>query len=78
MSVLDKKKTPRKTQKTNNQRMLNIKMSTKGGPVFTFSLPGGRLAHLPSPRLMPQLLTPLFSLELALLEEEIPKHMRLT
>ena len=27
--------------------MLNIKMSTKGGPVFTFSLPGGRLVPLP-------------------------------
>jgi len=27
--------------------MLKIKMSTNGGPVFTFSLPGGRLAPLP-------------------------------
>jgi len=26
--------------------MLNIKMSAKGGPVFTFSLPGGQLVFL--------------------------------
>ena len=52
-------------------------MSTKGVEVFTFTLPGGRLAHLHSPRLMPQLLTLLLALELALLEE-IPKHTRLT
>ena len=29
--------------------MLNIKMSTKGSPVFTFSLPEGRLAPAPPP-----------------------------
>jgi len=28
-------------------------MSTKGGPVFTFSLPGGRLALLPPPSVKP-------------------------
>jgi len=40
----------RKHTKSNNllktKRILNIKMSTKRGPVFTFSLPGVRLAHL--------------------------------
>ena len=43
MSILAKKtKTPRKMQKkTTTQRILNIKMSTGGGPVFTFSFPGG-------------------------------------
>jgi len=52
MFILAKKtKTPRKTQKGNNllktQIILNIKISDKGGPVFTFSLPGGRLAPCP-------------------------------
>jgi len=28
-------------------------MSTKGGPVFTFSLPEGRLAFLPPPSVTP-------------------------
>jgi len=50
-TVLAKKvKTSRKTQKSNNQktqRILNINMSAKGGPIFTFSLPEGRLAPLP-------------------------------
>ena len=31
-------------QKTTNYRILNIKMSTKGGPAFMFTLPGWRLA----------------------------------
>jgi len=40
MSILAKKtKTPWKTQK--KLKILNIKMSTGGGPAFTFSLPGG-------------------------------------
>jgi len=44
MSILDKKtKTPRKTQKNNKLKMLNIKMSIKGGAVFIFILPGGPL-----------------------------------
>jgi len=31
-------------QKTTNYRILNIKMSTKGGPAFMFTLPGWRFA----------------------------------
>jgi len=52
MSKLAKKNenTP-KTQKNINllktERTLNIEMSAKLGPIFTFSLPGGRLASLP-------------------------------
>jgi len=50
MSTLAKKtKTVRKTQKNNPVKtkiLLNIVMSAKGGPVFTFSLPGRRLASL--------------------------------
>jgi len=48
ISTLDKKKTkpPRKPQKK-QQWMLHIEMSTKGGPGFTFSLPGGRFASIP-------------------------------
>jgi len=53
MSTLAKKtKTPRKTKNNNllkTKRMLNIKMSAKGGAVFTFSLPGGG-GSLPCPR----------------------------
>jgi len=46
MSILAKKtKTPLKTQKT-TWRILNIKMSIRVGPVFTFSLPEGRIAPL--------------------------------
>jgi len=46
MSKLVKKtKTPRKTQKNSNQLktkiIINMKISDEGGPVFTFSLPGG-------------------------------------
>jgi len=49
MSVLDKKtKTPRKLQKTTTEKILNIKMSTGGGPVFTFSLSGVRDALFPA------------------------------
>jgi len=53
MSKLAKKNenTP-KTQKNTNllktKRTLNIEMSAKWSPIFTFSLPGGRLASLPS------------------------------
>jgi len=52
MSILAKQtKTPRKTQIDNNlpktKRILNIKMSAKGSPVSTFSLPGGRFTPLP-------------------------------
>jgi len=40
-----KTKTPRKTQKGSNQlknkEIINIKISAKGVPVFTFSLPWG-------------------------------------
>ena len=47
---LKNKNTP-KNEKNNNllktKRILNMKMSAKGGPVFSFSLPGGRLE--PSP-----------------------------
>jgi len=43
-------KTPRKTQKNSNQlknkRIINIKISAKGGPVFTFSVPGGEARPL--------------------------------
>jgi len=43
-TVAKKTKPPRITQKSNNlpktKRILNIKMSAKGGPVFAFSLPG--------------------------------------
>jgi len=48
MFIPDKKTTkmPRNSQK-NNLRILYITMSTKRGPVFTFSFPGGRLAPLP-------------------------------
>jgi len=39
------------TSKNNNllkiKRILNTKISAKGVPVFTFTLPGGRLAPLP-------------------------------
>ena len=42
MSVLSKKtKTLRKTQKTITSGILNSKMSIRGGPVVTFSLPVG-------------------------------------
>jgi len=46
MSKLAKKtKTSRKMQKNSNQlkakRIINIKISARGDPVFTFSLPGG-------------------------------------
>jgi len=52
MSILaEKTKTPRKRQKEHNlrktKRILNMKMTGKGGPVFTFSLPGGWLAPCP-------------------------------
>jgi len=52
MSILaEKTKTPRKRQKKHNlrktKRILNIKMTGKGGPVFTFSLAGGWLAPCP-------------------------------
>ena len=44
-TVARKTKTPRKSQKSNNllknKRWLNVKMSSKGGPVFTYSLSGG-------------------------------------
>jgi len=44
MSILDKKNenTPKNAKKL--IRILNIKMSPKGGPIFIFSVPGGRLA----------------------------------
>ena len=42
-----KMKAPRKTQKNNSLKNTKYKMSTKRGPVFTFSLPGGRLAPCP-------------------------------
>jgi len=38
---------PRKMQKNNNLKNIKYKISTKRGPVFTFSLPGGRLAPCP-------------------------------
>ena len=46
-------KAPQKTQKNSNllkiKRIVNTKISAEGGPVFTFSPPGGgRLALLPS------------------------------
>jgi len=45
MSILAKKaKTPkkrRKQQRTENQKNTKYQMSAEGGPVFTFSLPGG-------------------------------------
>ena len=52
MSKLAKKtKTPRKTQKNSNQlkakRIINIKTSAEGGPVFTVSLTGGRMQAAP-------------------------------
>ena len=55
MSILDtKENTPKNAKKTANSIILNIKMSTKGGPVFTFSLPGGRLApSFPPPSVTP-------------------------
>jgi len=34
----------KKQQLTENKNILNIKMSVKGGPVFTFSLPRGGFA----------------------------------
>jgi len=43
--------TPKNTKNNNllkTKRMLNIKMSAKGGAVFTFSLPGGE-ARSPAP-----------------------------
>jgi len=55
--LAEKKKTPRKTQKNSshlkNKRIINMKMPAKGGPIFTFSLPGGRLAPLSSPSTTP-------------------------
>ena len=43
--LAEKTKTPRKAQNNSNhvknERKINIKMSAKGGPVFTFSLQGG-------------------------------------
>jgi len=44
---LKKRKHSEKRKKKTTQRTLNIKMSTKGVPVFTFSLPGVRIAPLP-------------------------------
>jgi len=52
----EKTKTPRKTQKNNHllkiKKILNIKMSAKGDPVFTFSLTGGGSPHT-SPSVTP-------------------------
>jgi len=49
--LVEKKRPPPKKQKHSNQlktkRIINIKISAKGVPVFTFSLPGGRLAPFP-------------------------------
>jgi len=45
-----KNKNTLKNEKNNllkAKRTLNIKMSSKRCPVFTFSLPGGRLTSLP-------------------------------
>jgi len=39
LSVLDKKN--ENTLKNNKLKNTNIKMSSKGGPVFTFGFPGG-------------------------------------
>jgi len=43
--LVKKTKTPRKTQKNSNQLknkiIINMKISAKGDPVLTFSLPGG-------------------------------------
>ena len=44
---IKKKIPPRKTQKTKNQRILNIKMSTKGGSVLHLAYQGGKIAPLP-------------------------------
>jgi len=45
MSILAKKKRkhPKKHQLAENQNITDIKMSAKGGPGFTFNLPGGGL-----------------------------------
>jgi len=60
MSTLAKKRKKTenaKKQPTENQRMLNINLSAKGGPLFTISLPAGKLAPL-SPRQLPHGLYP--------------------
>jgi len=38
---------PKNAKETTTERILSIKMSTKGAQVFTFSLPGGRLVPCP-------------------------------
>jgi len=45
MSILAKENA-KKDNLLKTKRILNIKMYTKGNPVFTFSLPGGRLVPL--------------------------------
>jgi len=52
MSMLAKKrKHPEKRKENKNllktKRIINIKVSAIGGPVFTFSLPGGQLVPFP-------------------------------
>ena len=42
---------------TENQRILNTKISAKGGPVFTFSLPGEAARALAPPQSVAQLIT---------------------
>jgi len=43
--LANKKKTPRKTQNKHKLKILNISMSNKGSPVFTYSLPGEACFH---------------------------------
>ena len=52
ISILAKKnentmKNTKNNSLVKNKRILNIKMSAKGGPVFTLSLSGGRIALAP-------------------------------
>jgi len=57
MPILDKKtkndSTPKNAKNNKLKNVLNIKMSTKVGPVFIFTLPGVQLAPLPSPAVTP-------------------------
>jgi len=63
LNWLKKCKHPEKCKKSSNQLkikiIINSKISAKGGPVFTFSLPGGAARSL-----TPPLVTPLFSVRL--------------
>jgi len=49
MSILHKKRKHLEKRKKTNERILNMKMSTKGSPVFAFSLPGDVACSLAPP-----------------------------